>query len=153
MHATPIKYRPNVAGILRNSQGKILICERLKIMGAWQFPQGGVDDGESHEEAIVRELHEEVGVQRHHYELREKRGPYRYLYGDGYQKRGFHGAEQHYFLADFTGCPSVINLTNHKPEFRDHRWIEPSHFIVSWLPAMKREVYRAVFDDFFCVKI
>ena len=41
-----VKYRPNVAGILCDGNGKILVGERLKHEGAWQFPQGGVDEGE-----------------------------------------------------------------------------------------------------------
>src|SRR5689334_381169 len=56
------KYRPNVAGILRNRDGKILICERIHVRNAWQFPQGGVDEGETLEEALVRELWEEIGL-------------------------------------------------------------------------------------------
>ncbi len=121
--------------------------------GAWQFPQGGVDEGETHEQAIVRELREEIGVAPRDFELLEKRGPYRYLYAKGRNKRGFHGAEQHYFLAQFIGEPARITMKTKKPEFQDHRWIQPPAFRLQWLPEMKREVYRRVFADFFKVAL
>ena len=42
-----MEYRPNVAILLVREDDKILVCERLKVKGAWQFPQGGVDEGET----------------------------------------------------------------------------------------------------------
>ena len=66
------KYRLNVAGILRNSKGKVLVGERLGKDGAWQFPQGGVDDGETALEALYRELEEEVGITRDLYTVVEQ---------------------------------------------------------------------------------
>lgn len=70
-----MKYQPNVAAILRNSAGRIFVGERLTIPDAWQFPQGGIDPGESPEVAIRRELWEEIGVQPEDYRIQEKRGP------------------------------------------------------------------------------
>ena len=55
---TPL-YRPNAGIIIFNRQGKLLWCKR-KTGDGWQFPQGGIDDGESAEQAIVRETYEEV---------------------------------------------------------------------------------------------
>jgi putative (di)nucleoside polyphosphate hydrolase len=153
MSLSDIKYRPNVAGILRNPRGEILICERVSMAGAWQFPQGGIDKGETPEEALVRELGEEISVRRQDIQILERRGPYRYLFGGGPNKRGFHGNEQLYFLVDFIGNPSRIDLATAKPEFRAHRWILPKDFRLQWLPEMKREVYRTVFREFFGIKI
>ena len=90
-----IEYRSNVAGILRNAQGRILVCERAQVEGAWQFPQGGVDEGESLDEALRRELWEEIGVVPEDYRIVAARGPYRYLFGEGRKKKGYHGKEQH----------------------------------------------------------
>ncbi len=123
------------------------------MAGAWQFPQGGIDKGETPEEALVRELWEEVRVLPGDFRIREKRGPYRYLYGDGKKKKGFHGKEQLYFLADYSGPENRIDLATEHPEFQAFRWILPGDFKASWLPKMKLTVYRAVFRDFFGVKI
>lgn len=146
-------YRENVAAILRNARGEILVCERLGVPNAWQFPQGGIDGGETPEEALVREVWEEIGLDSGTFAIVERRGPYRYLYGKGRSKRGFHGKEQFYFLCDFTGSDTQIQVATEHPEFQAYRWIEPVRFDLLWLPEMKREVYGAVFADFFGVKI
>ncbi len=147
-----MKYRANVAGILRNTAGRILVCERLGVPGAWQFPQGGIDDDETPERALARELWEEIGVPPEDYRVVSRRGPYRYLYGSGRIKKGFHGKEQLYFLCDFTGDDAHIRVETEHPEFQAFRWIAPAAFQMSWLPEMKRQVYAAVFNDFFGVK-
>jgi len=148
-----LKYRLNVAAILRDGAGRILIGERVDRSGAWQFPQGGVDEGESLADALTRELREEISVSPSAYKILTSRGPYRYLFGNGKVVKGFHGKEQHYFLADFTGAPTDINVKTAHPEFRAIRWVDPSAFNITWLPKMKREVYRAVFQDFFALDI
>jgi len=149
----PIRYKANVAAILRNARGRILVCERLGVEGAWQFPQGGVDEGETPEQALVREIWEEIGVPARDFQIGEKRGPYRYLYGNGRVKRGWHGKEQLYFLCDYSGPDAQINVDTKDPEFQAFRWIAPEDFRLAWLPEMKRAVYRAVLADFFRIKI
>ena len=54
-------YRPNVAIVILSQKGGLLWCRRKNHDG-WQFPQGGIDSGESPEEAIIRETKEEVGL-------------------------------------------------------------------------------------------
>ena len=54
-------YRLNVGVIIANKEGKLLICKR-KGMNSWQFPQGGIDYGETPLKAAKRELFEEVGI-------------------------------------------------------------------------------------------
>jgi putative (di)nucleoside polyphosphate hydrolase len=153
MNENELKYRENVAGILRDSRGKILICERLGVRDAWQFPQGGVDQGETSEQALARELWEEISVEAADFRIVQKLGPYRYLYGEGRIKRGHHGKEQIYFLCDYLGRENRIDVRTKHPEFQDYRWIHPVEFQLNWLPEMKREVYRAVFADFFRMEI
>jgi putative (di)nucleoside polyphosphate hydrolase len=148
-----ITYRLNVAAILRNPAGKILIGERADRSGAWQFPQGGVDEGETLEEALARELVEEISVQPSAYQLLTSHGPYFYLFGNGKVVKGFHGKEQYYFLANFTADPACVDVETEHPEFCAIRWVAPAEFDIEWLPKMKREVYRAVFYDFFSVEL
>ena len=148
-----IRYRLNVAAILRDSAGKILIGERVDRSGAWQFPQGGVDDGETLSQALARELHEEISLDPSAYQIVSSKGPYFYLFGNEKVVKGFHGKEQHYFLANFTGPASAIDVNTEHPEFRATRWVAPSEFDIEVLPKMKREVYRAVFRDFFGIEI
>ena len=153
MPMSELKYRSNVAGILRNARGEILVCERLGMEGAWQFPQGGVDEGETLEQALGRELWEEISVVPEDYRVVEKRGPYRYLFGEGRKTRGHHGKEQHYFLCEFLAPDSRIDVATEHPEFRGWKWVAPAEFQLAWLPEMKIEVYRAVFRDFFKIAL
>lgn len=152
MGKTENRYRENVAVILRNARGEILICERLDRAGAWQFPQGGVEVGETPEQALFREVWEEIGVQMADYRIVDARGPYRYLYGKGRTKRGYDGKVQRYFLCDYTGEDNAIQVATEHPEFRGFRWIPPNQFDFEWLPPMKQTVYSAVFFDFFGIK-
>ncbi|MGS2717367.1 RNA pyrophosphohydrolase [Eionea flava] len=55
-------YRANVGIIISNHQGQVLWARRVGGANAWQFPQGGIDEGETPEQAMYRELHEEVGL-------------------------------------------------------------------------------------------
>jgi putative (di)nucleoside polyphosphate hydrolase len=153
MPENEIKYKPNVAGILRNPRGRILVCERLGVAEAWQFPQGGIDDGETPEEALARELWEEIGVQPEDFRVVERKGPYRYLYDGGRIKKGHHGKEQFYFLCEYLGPDARINVQTRHPEFQAFRWIAPEDFQLAWLPEMKRAVYQKVFADFFGTRI
>ena len=55
-------YRPNVGIVICNRKGQVLWAKRCG-QNSWQFPQGGINDNESAEQAMYRELHEEVGLQ------------------------------------------------------------------------------------------
>ena len=54
---------------------------------------------------------------------------------------------------DHLGSDTDIDVATEHPEFRAQRWIMPAQFRIEWLPEMKREVYRAVFADFFGLKM
>jgi putative (di)nucleoside polyphosphate hydrolase len=152
--AAPILYRPNVAAILQREDGRILVAERINIAGAWQFPQGGVDDGETAEQALFRELQEEIGVRREHLEILSSRGGYRYAFAKGRLKYGIYGGqEQTYYLCRYTGTDADIDLKATHQEFASFRWIEPREFQLDWTPKFKRHVYRQVMQDFFGLEL
>ena len=152
MKLDTIKYRPNVAGILQRADGQILIGERQDFSGAWQFPQGGVDEGETLRQALEREIWEEIGLESDRYQVGIMKGPYRYQFIRKRKKWGFDGQEQHYFLLHAApNCTPKLDL--HHQEFIRVRWIWPPEFHLSWLPEMKKPVYRQVFIDFFEVDI
>lgn len=146
-------YRPAVAGIIEDRDGRILICERLDSAGGWQFPQGGIEASETREEALARELLEELCLPAGSYEVVESKGPYRYKFPAGLTKRGFRGQAHHYFLVKLLDPETLLKVNSPHPEFRAIRWIKPCEFQLVWLPLMKREVYRRVFRDFFGVKL
>ena len=148
------KYRPNVAAIIRNAAGEILICERKNNARAWQFPQGGVDKGESLIEALHREVHEEVGLKSKHYDVVDQKGEYRYLYPPAVSaKKKYDGQKQTYFLCEIHQDAPEIEIAHKNPEFSDFDWVRPEEFDEEWLPAFKLEVYRQVMRDFFSLDI
>ena len=148
-----IVYRPNVAAILQRANGDIFVAERINIPGAWQFPQGGIDEGENAEQAMLREIEEEIGVQRELLEITQRRDGYRYAFAKGRLKYGIYGGqEQTYFLCRFLGQDADFNLAATHQEFASFRWIKPSEFQMDWVPKFKRAVYRQVMLDFFGVE-
>lgn len=153
-----LSYRPNVAALMVKPTGSLLICERDGMPGAWQFPQGGVDSGESIEAALAREVREEIGLLPHHYMVTGSRTGYRYLYPEGarlkkIRKHGGAGQEQTYFLCQILPGAPEVNVHQRPREFQAYRWILPEEFDLEWVPAFKREVYRDVMRDFFKITL
>jgi len=153
-----VRYRPNVAALMINADGALLICERTTIPGAWQFPQGGVDDGEGTKEALYREVEEEIGLRKKHYDIIDQKNGYRYLYPPNVRqkklkKHGNHGQEQTYFLCRLKSGAPEININQSPQEFCAYRWIAPKEFDLDWLPSFKHEVYREVMKDFFGISL
>ncbi len=143
-------YRPNAAAILQNADGLVLIGQRSDWRDSWQFPQGGIDPGETDEDAVRREILEEVALAPDAYDITGRRGPYRYDYPLGRDKRGFRGQEQTYFLCAVRGTPPpAIDLRKSCGEFLAVRWVAVKDFPVDLAPSMKRAVYREVLRDFF----
>ena len=148
--ARPILYRPNVAAVIMNEEGEMLIAERSHIRGSWQFPQGGVDPGEGLEEALFREIEEEIGVKPELIKLLQRKGGYRYDFPKGRLKFGIYGGqEQVYYLCRFLGKDRDINLDTDHREFGRWRWIKPDRFDIEWVPKFKRHVYRGIMLEFF----
>lgn len=119
------KLRDNVAAIIINKDKKILMCEHIWIDNAWQFPQGGVEENETVEIAILRELKEEIGTTNLKIisKIDEKiiyKFPF-YL-KDKYK---LDGNEQTFFLIYFYGDDKEIRFDNQeKPEFKAFEWVD-----------------------------
>lgn len=144
-------YRPNVGIVLCNARNEVFWGKRVR-QNAWQFPQGGIKPGESPEEAMYRELHEEVGLRPQHVRiLGRTRNWLRYDVPRECMRRDWHGhyrgQKQIWFLLRLTGrdCDVCLRATDH-PEFDAWRWSaywEPVEAVV----AFKRDVYRMALTE------
>ena len=135
----PEGYRPNVAIFALNSAGKILLCERSDVAGAWQLPQGGIDEGETVPQAAVRELFEEVGVSDAEVIL-QLSDPIRYEWPESLYVRGFRGQEQ-FYVAVRLRDDVVFNLGLHQQEFSSVEWVGQSVFL-SRIRGFKAKAYE-----------
>lgn len=153
------QYRPNVAALMVNSRGQLLICERFKMPNSWQFPQGGVDPEEDLDFALRREVEEEIGLDSSTFEIMKSLGGYRYDYpakvvaNKPPHKRKYAGQEQTYYLCRVKEDYPHLDLMREPREFSQAKWIYPEEFQIYWLPDFKKEVYREVLRDFFSVEI
>jgi len=147
------KYRPNVAAIIRRQDGRVLICRRSDYPESWQFPQGGLDKGEDPAEALQREIEEEIALPPLAYEVAEFKGPYRYDFPNGPDRRGFHGQEQTYFLCCLKeGAEGAVQPVRGCGEFTEARWVDVDQFPYELVPPMKKAVYLQVMRDFFAAR-
>ncbi|MFN3558308.1 MAG: RNA pyrophosphohydrolase [Brevundimonas sp.] len=147
------QYRPNVGVVLFHPDGRVWYGRRAGTPGPhnWQFPQGGVDDGEDYETAARRELAEETGVTSADL-IGEIQQWVAYDFPEGYggskQARGWKGQKQKWFAFRFTGEESEIDLEQHDEiEFDAWRWgrlDEAPDLIVPF----KREAYERVVSTF-----
>ncbi len=146
-------YRPNVGVVLFNREGKVWLGRRVNTPGPhnWQFPQGGVDAGESLTDAALRELHEETGV-RSVTLLAQAEGWFIYDFPPGHQgskvAKGWKGQRQAWFAFRFDGDDSEVDLEAHgEVEFDDWRWADLDEAPGLVVP-FKREVYDQVIVTF-----
>jgi putative (di)nucleoside polyphosphate hydrolase len=144
-------FRPNVGIILLNQKNQVFWGKRIRTH-SWQFPQGGIDRGESPEQAMFRELHEEVGLHPEHVRIVARtRDWLRYEVPDRFIRRdarGFYkGQKQIWYLLQLVAPDWTVNLraTDH-PEFDAWRWND------FWVPLdvvveFKRGVYEMALTE------
>ncbi len=144
-------YRPNVAAIILSAQypsmREFFLAERIDIQGAWQFPQGGIDEGEEPADALMRELEEEIGTndvqilaqypEWLHYDFPQEVQTQMYP---------FKGQRQRYFLVRLN-VGAIINLKTASPEFVRYEFVRYEE-IFRRVTHFKREVYAKVLSYF-----
>jgi putative (di)nucleoside polyphosphate hydrolase len=144
-------YRPNVGIILFNDHGRLLWAKRLG-QDAWQFPQGGVMRDELPEQAALRELHEEVGLQPEDVKIIASTSEWlRYRLPPHLIRQHSHpvciGQKQKWFLLKLLSDTSHIKLDlGHKPEFDQWRWVS-YWYPVNHVVDFKRAVYRQALQE------
>jgi len=144
-------YRPNVGIILARPDGRVWLGRRAGTPGPlnWQFPQGGVDEGESLLEAARRELQEETGATSVTLLGRTEEWM-AYAFPEGFRRtkysQGWIGQKQIWFLFRFDGRDDEFDIALHKPqEFDQWRWASPTDALTS-IVAFKQNTYRAVLE-------
>ena len=145
-------YRPNVGIVICNRKGQVLWAKRYG-QNSWQFPQGGINDNETPEQAMYRELYEEVGLTKKDvtllyaskYWLRYKL-PKRLLRHDS--KPMCIGQKQRWFLLQLVSDDKCVNMNSTKsPEFDGWRWVS-FWYPVRQVVSFKRDVYRKAMKEF-----
>ncbi|MEZ5560067.1 MAG: RNA pyrophosphohydrolase [Pseudomonadales bacterium] len=145
-------FRPNVGIVLSNDRGQVLWARRVGGRDAWQFPQGGIQPDESVEQALFRELYEEVGLGAQSVEIIARtRGWLRYRLPKRLRRYnstpGFKGQKQKWFLLRLLDDEAQVQMDlSDKPEFDYWRWVS------YWYPVrqvvdFKRDVYRRALKE------
>jgi putative (di)nucleoside polyphosphate hydrolase len=137
-----------------NSARQIFVGKRIdNHSDAWQMPQGGLDAGEDEDEAMLRELKEETGINKDDIRLLKKSEIY-YYYNLPYklQKKfwggKYLGQKQRWYLIEYTGDEAVINIKTEDPEFSDWKWVAKDD-IVGSIVSFKREMYEDILKEFY----
>ena len=144
-------FRANVGIVLIRDDRQVFLGGRSGGRG-WQFPQGGILHGEVPEEALYRELHEEIGLEPGDVELlASTRNWLRYRLPKQYVRRNSQpqciGQKQRWFLLRFRASEDRFRFdATGEPEFENWRWVD------YWTPVrevifFKRAVYVRALDE------
>ena len=144
-------FRPNVGIILCNGEGKLFWAKRIG-QDAWQFPQGGIKRTETPEQALFRELNEEVGLGRDDVEILHETSDWlRYRLPQNFIRQHSGpvciGQKQKWFLLALQSDDNSVHLNRTcEPEFDDWCWVNYWH-PVNQVINFKRDVYRKALTE------
>lgn len=143
-------YRPGIGMMILNAENKIFVAQRIdNEEPAWQMPQGGIDPHEDADQAMFRELQEEIGTRNVEIIAKSKTW-YKYDLPPDLAKRlwsgKFKGQKQIWYVLRFRGQDKDINISTHRPEFRNWKWAEKEELLELIVP-FKRELYAHILKD------
>ena len=144
-------YRPNVGIILCNEEGRLFWAKRIG-QRSWQFPQGGIQRDESPEQAMFRELAEEVGLRPEHVQVIGcTKGWLRYRLPKRLIRRGGKstciGQKQIWFLLRMLGGEEAVQLDlSERPEFDHWRWVDYWYPLRAVVPFKRHVYWRALYE-------
>ncbi|MCK5110395.1 MAG: RNA pyrophosphohydrolase [Arcobacteraceae bacterium] len=148
---TKKNYRPNVAAIVLSAsypfKCEVFIASRVDVADAWQFPQGGIDKGETPREALFRELKEEIGTDEVDI-IAECPDWVSYDFPPAVSKKmaPFDGQTQKYFLVKLKKG-AKININTEIPEFSEYKFV-PTNKLYEYITFFKRTVYKQILSYF-----
>lgn len=145
-------YRRNAGIVVFNKQRQVLLCKRIDVAESWQFPQGGIEEGETVADAALRELREETSLINVRL-IKSLGTPARYTFPPEIvlkmKARGIHniGQDIYWSFAYFDGDDAEINLQTEEPEFCAYRW-DTMQNACALIVEFKKEAYRVAQDAF-----
>ncbi len=145
-------YRANVGIVLANNQNQLFWGRRIG-QDAWQFPQGGMQEGETETDTLYRELKEEIGLEKEDVSIVaiSKRWLYYKIPKNmlrHYRKPLCIGQKQRWYLIRLLVSEQKLRLDlSDSPEFDSWRWVS-YWYPVDHVIRFKREVYRAMLEEF-----
>ncbi len=144
-------YRPNVAAIIVSPEypetKDVFIAERNDLVGVWQFPQGGIDEGESSEEALFRELEEEIGTKKVEIIAEYPEWiAYDFPPHVAAKMAPYAGQKQRYYLVRLKKGAKIDLDTKH-PEFKAYRFVAVDE-LLGHIAHFKKPVYERVISHF-----
>ena len=140
--------RCGVGLVIMNAQGLVFVGERIDTPGSWQMPQGGLDDGESPEQALFREMKEEIGSDKGKIIAQ---APQWIEYNIPSYVSSHYPVRRSllWFQVLFLGVDTDINLNSvGHPEFLSWKWILPENLLES-IVDFKKSMYIQVLSFFF----
>ena len=146
------KYRKCVGMMIINKKKEILVGKRIDHpSGFWQMPQGGIDENENPEEAVWREMMEEIGTNKAELikvsnQWIKYKIPNKTLKTLPWGKK-YVGQKQKWFVFKFNGKDSDINVGTENPEFSEWKWAQINSLINNIVP-FKRKVYSLILKEF-----
>lgn len=147
---TELPYRPNVCMLVYNSDYHLWIGERYGA-STWQFPQGGVEPGETEESSVVKELCEELGLEpRHLGQVTRLEATHRYefLRTPPRWAHRWKGQEQSFWAVQFLGEDQEIDVRRHSPqEFSRWQWCPPER-VLERVEPIRRPGYQKPLQEF-----